>query len=172
MKAAVNGGPPITGPEAIKEFWESRINMGSKNHTYEIVNTWGDGKFAYQFAKASVEFTPATGAKTVGHGFTVRIFEKQPDGTWKAKLHMFNRRAALKRSGEPRAERHSARRLEPEIGDVLRTSCDAPSSNGLKCRFLAPNRSRAASATWSLSGEKRTSDQTPATSLFDPSWTS
>src|SRR5262245_31625279 len=21
-----NGGPPITGPEAIKEFWESRIN--------------------------------------------------------------------------------------------------------------------------------------------------
>jgi ketosteroid isomerase-like protein len=89
-----NGGPPITGPEAIKEFWESRINMGSKNHTYEIVNTWGDGKFAYQFAKASVEFTASTSAKTVGHGFTVRIFEKQPDGTWKAKLHMFNRESS------------------------------------------------------------------------------
>jgi ketosteroid isomerase-like protein len=89
-----NGGPPIAGPEAIREFWESRIKAGIRNHTYEIVNAWGDGKFAYQFAKAGVEFTAPSGAKTLGRGFTVRIFEKQHDGTWKTKLHMFSRESS------------------------------------------------------------------------------
>jgi hypothetical protein len=47
-----------------------------RNHIYEIVNTWADGKFAYQFAKAGVEFTAPTGAKILGRGFTVADIRK------------------------------------------------------------------------------------------------
>jgi ketosteroid isomerase-like protein len=86
-----HGGPPITGPEAIRQFWESRIKAGAKNHTFEIINTWVDGKYAYQFARASVELIPDTGEKILISGHTVRIFERQDDGTWKTKIHMFNR---------------------------------------------------------------------------------
>jgi hypothetical protein len=31
------------------------------------------------------------GEKTLISGHTVRIFEKQGDGTWKTKIHMYNR---------------------------------------------------------------------------------
>ena len=86
-----HGAPPVKGPEAIRQFWETRINMGIKNHTFDIIETWADGKFAYQLAKAGVELMPPTGAKVSISGTTVRIFEKQSDGTWKAKVHMYNR---------------------------------------------------------------------------------
>jgi ketosteroid isomerase-like protein len=32
-----------------------------------------------------------TGEKTLIAGHTVRIFEKQSDGTWKTNIHMYNR---------------------------------------------------------------------------------
>jgi ketosteroid isomerase-like protein len=86
-----HGLPPKNGPVAIKDFWESRIKAGARDHTYEIIDTWSDGKYAYQLAKAGVLFVPPTGEKTVISGYTVRIFERQADGSWKTKIHMFNR---------------------------------------------------------------------------------
>jgi hypothetical protein len=40
-----HGVAPITGPEAIKRFWESRISAGARDHTFDIIETWADGKF-------------------------------------------------------------------------------------------------------------------------------
>ena len=85
------GVPPKIGPEAITAFWESRIKAGARDHTFEIVNVWADGKYAYQIAKAGIQLIPPTGQKTVISGYTVRIFERQGDGMWKVKVHMFNR---------------------------------------------------------------------------------
>jgi ketosteroid isomerase-like protein len=85
-----HGVPPIVGPEAIKRFWESRISAGARNHTFDIIETWADGKFAYQLSKAGVELVRPTGEKTLISGHTLRVFEKQGDGTWKTKVHMFN----------------------------------------------------------------------------------
>jgi ketosteroid isomerase-like protein len=85
------GSPPQSGPEAITKFWEARIKAGAKDHTFEIMDAWAGGKYAFQVAKAGVELTPPSGEKTVITGYSVRIFEKQGDGTWKAKVHMFNR---------------------------------------------------------------------------------
>jgi len=84
------GAPAMTGPEAIKQFWESRIKAGVRDHTFEIIETGADGKFAYQVTKSSVQLVGATGEKTPSSGYTVRVFEKQSDGSWKAKVHMFN----------------------------------------------------------------------------------
>jgi len=85
-----HGVPPIVGPEAIKRFWESRISAGAMDHTFDIIETWADGKLAYQLSKASVQLVRPTGEKIPISGHTVRIFEMQSDGTWKTKVHMFN----------------------------------------------------------------------------------
>jgi len=85
------GVPPITGPEAIKQFWESRIKLGVRDHTFDIIETGADGKYAYQVTKNTVQLVRDTGEKTLTAGHTVRIFEKQNDGTWKIRIHMFNR---------------------------------------------------------------------------------
>jgi uncharacterized protein (TIGR02246 family) len=89
------GVPPKIGPDAIAQFWESRIKAGAKNHTFEIINAWADGKYAYQIAKAGVVLISQSGERITISGYTVRIFERQDDGTWKAKLHMFNRQDGL-----------------------------------------------------------------------------
>jgi ketosteroid isomerase-like protein len=85
-----HGVPPIVGPEAIKRFWESRISAGARDHTFDIIQTWADGKLAYQFSKAGVQLVRPTGEKTAISGHTLRVFEIQGDGTWKTKVHMFN----------------------------------------------------------------------------------
>ena len=85
------GAPPVTGPEAIKQFWESRIKLGIRDHTFDIIETGTDGKYAFQVSKATVQLVRETGDKTLIAGHTVRIFEKQSDGTWKTKIHMYNR---------------------------------------------------------------------------------
>src|SRR6267143_1964671 len=77
------GVQPVTGgSEAIKQFWESRIKTGYKDHTFEIVRVHEDGKYAYQVAKWTVVLVRDTGEKTPFSGNTIRIFERQSDGTW------------------------------------------------------------------------------------------
>ena len=85
------GAPPVTGPEAIRQFWESRIKLGAQDHTFDIIETGADGKYAFQVTRTSVQLVRDTGERILISGHTVRIFEKQRDGTWKTKIHMYNR---------------------------------------------------------------------------------
>ncbi len=85
------GSQPVTGPEAIRRFWEQRIKLGIRDHTYDIIETGSDGRYAWQVSKATVQLVRDNGEKTLSAGNAVRIFEKQSDGTWKTKVHMFNR---------------------------------------------------------------------------------
>ena len=85
------GAPPISGPEAIKQFWGSRFKAGAKDHTFDIIEIGADGKYAYQVTKSTVQLVRENGEKTLIAGHTVRVFERQSDGTWKTKVHMFNR---------------------------------------------------------------------------------
>jgi ketosteroid isomerase-like protein len=68
-----SGLPPKTGSEAITQFWESRIRAGARDHTFEIVSAWADGKYAFQLAKAGVQLVTPTGEKIAISGYTVRI---------------------------------------------------------------------------------------------------
>jgi uncharacterized protein (TIGR02246 family) len=88
------GSPPVRGPEAIKQFWETRIKAGVGDHTFDIIEVGTDGKYAFQVTKTTVQLVRGPGEKTLIAGHTVRIFEKQSDGTWKAKIHMYNRPSA------------------------------------------------------------------------------
>jgi ketosteroid isomerase-like protein len=85
------GSPPVTGPEAIRQFWEGRIKLGGRDLTFGIIETGSDGRYAWQIAKVTVHLVRDTGEKALIAGNAVRIFEKQSDGTWKTKIHMFNR---------------------------------------------------------------------------------
>ncbi len=85
------GSAPVTGPEAIRQFWEGRIRLGARDLAFDITETGADGRYAWQVARSTVQLVRGTGEKTLIPGNTVRIFEKQSDGTWKTKVHMFNR---------------------------------------------------------------------------------
>jgi uncharacterized protein (TIGR02246 family) len=85
------GSQPLLGAEAIGAFWADRIKGGSrKNHTFEIVSVWADGRYAYQVARYTVDVVNDKGEIFKSAGNTVRIFERQPDGKWLTKLHIFN----------------------------------------------------------------------------------
>ena len=85
------GAQPVIGAEAIAAFWADRIKGGSrKNHTFDIVRVWADGRYAYQVARYTVDVVNDKGDIFKSAGNTVRIFEKQPDGKWLAKVHIFN----------------------------------------------------------------------------------
>ena len=79
---------PVKGPQAIKEYWEGAIKAGFKNHTFQLLDTKESGNFAYQLASWTVDFVK-DGKATPIAGHTMRIYEKQSDGSWKTKLHMY-----------------------------------------------------------------------------------
>jgi len=85
------GAQPVSGREAIGQFWASRLKPGNrKDHTFEIVGIQQDGKYAYQVARWTVVVVKDTGEPTKLSGNTVRIFEHQSDGGWLTKVHIFN----------------------------------------------------------------------------------
>ena len=82
--------PVAGGPEAIKQFFEQGIKAGLTDHTFEIVSVHADGKYAYQVARWTIVLVKGTGERIPFSGNTIRIFERQSDGTWLTKVHMFN----------------------------------------------------------------------------------
>ncbi len=85
------GSQPVVGAQAIAAFWADRIKGGSrKNHTFEVVDVWSDGRYAYQVARYGVDVLNDKGEIFKSAGNTVRIFERQPDGQWLTKVHIFN----------------------------------------------------------------------------------
>lgn len=82
---------PVVGADAIGAFWADRVKDGKrKNHTFEIVSVWADGRYAYQIARYTVDVVNEKGETVKGAGNTVRIFERQPGGKWLTKVHIFN----------------------------------------------------------------------------------
>ena len=77
------GAPPVTGPEAIMKFWELRIKLGVRDHTFDIIETEADGKYAFQVTKTTVQLVRDNGEKTFLAGHTVRIFESRATGRGK-----------------------------------------------------------------------------------------
>ncbi|HKA90488.1 MAG TPA: SgcJ/EcaC family oxidoreductase [Haliangiales bacterium] len=85
------GGQPVSGRDAIAHFWAEGLKETKvKDHTFEIVSMQRDGNLAYQVARWTVT-VPSDKGEAVKHtGNTVRIFERQSDGTWLTKVHIFN----------------------------------------------------------------------------------
>jgi ketosteroid isomerase-like protein len=82
---------PLVGADAIGTFWADSIKDGKRtNPTLQIVSVWAEGRYAYQVARYTVDMVDGQGATSKVAGNAVRIFEKQPDGKWLTKVHIFN----------------------------------------------------------------------------------
>lgn len=86
-----DGEKPVTGgPGEIKAYWEKNIKAGYKDHTFTIVTAHGEGKTAYMVSSWTVKGPDDKGAVVTYSGNTVRILERQADGSWQTKIHMFS----------------------------------------------------------------------------------
>ena len=86
------GHAPAAGANAIQQFWDEHKKSGARDYTFDIVRTGMTGASAWQIARTTFEVTPDTGACAVIVGRTLRIFERQSDGTWRTKIHIWDRR--------------------------------------------------------------------------------
>jgi hypothetical protein len=48
----------------IKQFWQSRIDLGTRNHTFDIIETGADGRYAFQVNSTSVQLARGNGERT------------------------------------------------------------------------------------------------------------
>lgn len=86
------GAQPVTGGgEAIRQFFEAAIRRGVKEHTFEILDTAQDGRQAYQVAKWTAVLVKDGGERVPLSGNTVRLLERQADGRWLTKVHIYTR---------------------------------------------------------------------------------
>lgn len=86
------GAPIANGQEAIGKFWEARMQSGVREHTFEMVDVFSDGKYAYQVTKWTAQLVKSeTAERTPLSGSNIRVFERQSDGAWKVKAHIFVR---------------------------------------------------------------------------------
>jgi ketosteroid isomerase-like protein len=80
----------IEGPAGIADFFDGLISRGVTDHKLEMIEADGDGKLVYGAAKWSVTGKDDKGQPATFSGVATHIFEKQPDGSLKLKLHTFN----------------------------------------------------------------------------------
>jgi uncharacterized protein (TIGR02246 family) len=80
----------IRGSGKIREFWTSVIGAGFKDHSIGLLDVHLDGNLACEIAKWSAR-GPGEGGQLQSYGGSlVNIYERQSDGSWKCRLHIWN----------------------------------------------------------------------------------
>ncbi|WOH65370.1 YybH family protein [Bradyrhizobium sp. BWA-3-5] len=83
------GAQPVTGPLAIRDFFAGR-GRSVRNHKVELVDVLPVGNYAYTTSHFTATLVVNEKAAPIS-GSTVRLLERQADGRWKIKSHMFVR---------------------------------------------------------------------------------
>jgi ketosteroid isomerase-like protein len=83
------GAPPITGPTGIRNFFAER-GRSVRNHKLELVDVLPIGNYAFVTSHFTATLVVNDKASPIS-GSTVRLFERQADGLWKIKSHVFVR---------------------------------------------------------------------------------
>jgi ketosteroid isomerase-like protein len=84
------GAPPATGPVAIRDFFAAR-GKSVRDHKLQLVDVLAIGNYAYVTSQFTALWVKEGGETTKLSGSTVRLYQRQPDGQWKIKSHMFVR---------------------------------------------------------------------------------
>ena len=80
----------IKGPAGVEKFFAGIFNMGVTGHRLELIEAHREGNLIFGAAKWSANGKDANGADQPWAGVATHIFERQPDGSLKLKLHTFN----------------------------------------------------------------------------------
>jgi ketosteroid isomerase-like protein len=83
------GAQPVTGPLAIRDFFAGR-GRSVRNHKVELVDVLSVGNYAYTTSRFTATLVLNEKAAAIS-GSTVRLLERQSDGQWKIKSHIFVR---------------------------------------------------------------------------------
>lgn len=78
------------GPAGVEKFFTGIFGMGVANHKLELIEAKGDGAVPYGAAKWSADGKDSNGKPQPWAGVATHIFERQPDGKLKIRLHTFN----------------------------------------------------------------------------------
>ena len=91
------GRPPIVGKEA-NDAANARVAQTTKiEETWSPQETFISGDLAYQRGTFTVAATPRAGGTTThARGTFLRIYKRQPDGSWRMVRDMFNSDQPLK----------------------------------------------------------------------------
>ena len=84
-----HGAQPVSGPLAIRDFFAGR-GRSVRNHKLELVDVLPLGNYAYTTSHFTATLMVNEKAAPIS-GSTVRLLERQPDGQWKIKSHIFVR---------------------------------------------------------------------------------
>ena len=85
-----DGSAPITGRQEIQKYWEGALKMGLKDHTFAPITVRQEDNIAYQAATWTLMAPKEGGGSTQATGSAVHVLEKQPDGQWLIKVHIYN----------------------------------------------------------------------------------
>lgn len=80
----------IRGSGKIREFWTSVIGTGFKDHSIELLDVHVDGNLACEIAKWAARGPGQDDQPQSYGGSLVNLYERQRDGSWKCRLHIWN----------------------------------------------------------------------------------
>jgi len=80
----------IEGPAGVEKFFAGLFANGVTGHKLEMIEATGGGPLVVGAAKWSANGKDASGAPSSFGGVATHVFETQPDGSLKLKLHTFN----------------------------------------------------------------------------------
>ena len=83
------GAKPVTGPMTIRNFFAGR-GRSVRDHKLELVDVLPIGNYAYITSHFTATLVVNEKATLIS-GSTVRLLERQSDGQWKIKSHIFVR---------------------------------------------------------------------------------
>jgi uncharacterized protein (TIGR02246 family) len=80
----------IRGPSGVEKFFSGLFDGGARGHKLELIEAHGDGSLVYGAAKWSATGKDAEGKDQPWSGVATHVFQRQPDGSLKIRLHTFN----------------------------------------------------------------------------------
>jgi uncharacterized protein (TIGR02246 family) len=83
-------GQTLIGRTEIENLFKSFVLNGVHNHKIDIVDVNGNGNLIYQVAKWSAQGAESNGSKPSFGGILMSVLEKNPDGNWQIRSHVWN----------------------------------------------------------------------------------
>ena len=80
----------LTGREETQKLFQSFIDGGVHDHAIEVVDVYASGDIAFEISKWSAKGAEKDGTTPEFGGVLMDIFERQSDGSWKSRLHIWN----------------------------------------------------------------------------------
>lgn len=77
-------------PEQIRAFWSEVLASGLREHHVDIMDVRVEGDTIYETGVWSAAAQSGDGSRQVYGGNVVTVYQRQADGSWKARLHSWN----------------------------------------------------------------------------------